>query len=94
MEDQADLAAQRLEREIANILAIEAHATFVGIVEARDEAGERRFARTRRPDDGDALPGLYVQVYVGKDGHPLAVLERNPIEENIARQSRRRLGAR
>ena len=51
----ADLAAQRVQRHVADVDAVDEHAAALGVVEAVDELGHRRLARPGRPDERDAL---------------------------------------
>ena len=64
LEDDADLAAQVVELDGGEVDAIEQHAAAVGYEEARKKVDHRRLATTTRPDKGDALPGLDMEVNV------------------------------
>ena len=55
LRDQADLAAQRVQGEIAQVMAIDADRSTLGIIEAQQQADEGRLPRTREADQADAL---------------------------------------
>ncbi len=50
------------QRELAHVDAVEQHAPGGRVVEARDQAHERRLAGARRADDRHHLPGPHVEV--------------------------------
>lgn len=52
----ADILAQGLERETADILPVDEDAPLGHVVKARDEAAKRRLAAARRPDQGPRCP--------------------------------------
>ena len=52
---EADVVAQRSQRERADVMAVDQDPPFVRVVEARDQAGERRLAGAGGADDGDDL---------------------------------------
>jgi hypothetical protein len=57
LEDDPDVGAQRLERERAGVVAVDQHAAGGGVVEARDERGERRLPRAAGPTGPTSCPG-------------------------------------
>ena len=59
--------AQRLERQVDEPHAADLDAALARRVDAREQAPERRLARAGRPDDGDALAGLEVEVDAVQD---------------------------
>ena len=58
LEDDAHVSAQRTEIVLAQIVAIEQDATFVGIVQAGEELHERRLAGAVLTNQGDNLAGM------------------------------------
>ena len=54
LEDDADLLAERGELDLAQVAAVEQHAARFRVVEAGDQADERRLAGAGRTDDRDA----------------------------------------
>ena len=62
LEHDADGAAQRVQRHVADVDAVEHDATAVDVVEARDQAGDGRLAAAGWPDQGDRLAGSYAEV--------------------------------
>ena len=67
LRDERDLAAQRLEREVDEADAADLDPARARRVDAREQTAERRLARARRPDDGDALARLEVEVDAVQD---------------------------
>ena len=51
----ANLFAQRVERHVTHVVAIDLDHTFVHLVETRYEIRDRRLARARRADEGHEL---------------------------------------
>ena len=68
LKNEADVAAQLIEIEIAGVHTVDEHAPGGRIVETRDEAHQRAFSAARRADDGDALAGLHLEVDVLQNG--------------------------
>ena len=62
----ADMPAQRVQRVLAHVLAVEEDAPGRDLVKAGDEAAQRAFAAAGRPDQRHALAGGHVQVDVRK----------------------------
>src|SRR6185312_10511715 len=56
LQDDADLLAQRLQLEVANVDAVDLDASGAGIVEANQLAHQSALARTGVADDCDPLP--------------------------------------
>ena len=65
LRDETDLFAQRLLRQRAQILAIDADAARRRIVEAQDERKNGALARAARADERVGFPGLDPQIQVG-----------------------------
>src|SRR5690349_23678690 len=58
LRDDADLIAQRLERDVAEIDAIDEHAARLGVIEARQQSEQRCLPAAVAAHDGDAFsPG-------------------------------------
>jgi hypothetical protein len=57
LEDHADLVAQRLELEVADVVPVDRDPAALGVVEADEHADEGRLAGARRADDRHALAG-------------------------------------
>ena len=60
--DDADLTADRLQTHLPQVHAIDQNTALPHIVEARDQVDQRGLAGARRPDNGDDLAGLDLQV--------------------------------
>ena len=56
--DVADRVLQRLQGDVADVLAADAHGAGRGVVQAGDEVGDGRLAGAGRADQGDHLAGL------------------------------------
>ncbi len=65
LRDETDLFAERLLRQRAQIVAIDAHAARGRIVEAQDEGENGALARTARADQRVGFAGLDPQIQVG-----------------------------
>src|SRR6516162_11770516 len=54
-------------------------------VKALDQLGERAFARTRRADDADDLPGRHAETEIVQNLRPIdAVAKRGVLEHDVA----------
>ena len=60
----AQLTTQRVERHVAQIVAVDQHAALGRVVEARDQLRQSRFARAGLADERDRLAGRDAQVDV------------------------------
>lgn len=78
------LAAQRLQRDLRNIVTVDQNLAVGQVVEARDQVDDRGFARARRTDEGDAFPGLHVEVQVFQNVEAWIVGKRHVVELDIA----------
>ena len=67
LHDDADLLAQRVELDVADVVAVDQHLAAVDVVEARDQVGDRGLARAGRADQGDGLAGLGAEADVLED---------------------------
>ena len=70
----ADGARSDCEREVADVVAVDAHAALHDVVDARDEQRGGGLARARRSHERDELAGRDVEADVAQD--PLARLRR------------------
>jgi hypothetical protein len=87
LENQADVAAQVVEVELAHVDAVEQHAAGGRVEEARDQAHQHALARAGRAEDGHALAGFHVEVDVAHDGLG-AVVGEGDVFERTAPSSR------
>src|SRR5204862_3240382 len=94
LQDVADLVAQRPEREGAYVHAVDPDAAPCGVVEARDEADERRLAAARRADEGDELARLDRQAHVPEHRLVFVVGEADVLELYAASKNGRAPSAR
>ena len=67
LRNEADVAAQGVERELADGAAVDEDGAGLGVVDARDQVDQRRFAGAGGPDDGEAGAGRDAQVDVLKN---------------------------
>ncbi len=88
LRDDADLAAQRAQRHVADVDAVERDAAGRHVVEARHERGERRLAGAGVADQRDRGAGGDVEVDVLQHRLALAVRERDALEPDHARSRR------
>jgi hypothetical protein len=64
LEGHADLAAQRVEADIPHVVAVDEDGALLWVEKAGHELDCGRLAAPARPDDGDALPGIDMEVEV------------------------------
>src|SRR5438067_4241299 len=85
LEDHAHLAPQRLECEVADILAVQPNRAELRVVEARQQARDRGLAGAGRSNQRGKLTGLDREGHV-LDRRPVAaaVSERHLIELNLS----------
>ena len=62
LQDDAELAAVRAQLHFAEVDAVDAHRALVGVVEAADEARERRLAAAGLADEGETAARRHVDV--------------------------------
>ena len=67
-----DPATNTVVGEIPDLLAIELVRSAARRIQAADHVHERRFARARRPHDGDVLPSRNVEIDPRQGMHVLA----------------------
>ena len=80
----ADRLAQALERDVADILAIDQNASFLYIVVAEEQAQDCGFSAAGRTHDGDLLAGGDGEVQVLEDGAVGTVTEGYVFEFDFA----------
>ena len=68
LRNETDVAAQGVERELADGASVDEDGAGRGVVNARDEADERRFSGAGGADDSEAGAGGDAQVDVFKNG--------------------------
>ena len=85
LRDERDRAAQRSDRDVAHVLAVDAHGAVGHVVEARQQVEDGGFAGARGADEGDGFAGLDGEAHV---------LERGRFAVSEARRSRTRCGRR
>src|SRR5579885_2851789 len=68
LQHNADLAAQRTLRHVADIVSIDEDGSLLDVIETRDQAGDGAFARARWADDGDGLPRLNGEIKAAQHG--------------------------
>src|SRR5579885_1777357 len=68
LQHNADLAAQRTLRHVADIVSIDEDGSLLDVIETRDQAGDCAFARARWADDGDGLPRLNGEIKAAQHG--------------------------
>ena len=82
---EADPRAQVLLRHLAHVDAVDQHAAVVDVVEARDQAGERRLARAGAADDRGDLARVRGERHAGQRRLLGAgILERDVLEFDVA----------
>ena len=63
---EADRAAQAVERDLADVDAVDEHRPRRRVVQARQQVDQRRLARAGRADERDGLPGLDARARRGR----------------------------
>ena len=86
LRDHADRGAQALLRHVADVLAVDADAALLELVEAQEQVDERGLARARASDEADALarPHDEVEVVEHLAAVAAAVGERDVLEADLA----------
>jgi hypothetical protein len=62
LRNDPELAAQRRLRHVAQVVPVDSDPPFARVVEARQQLGDRRLARTRVPDERDGGARRNVEV--------------------------------
>ena len=82
---QRDVGAQRRERELLDVDAVDADASVVRQVEARHEARDRRLAAIRGADEGDRVAGRHLEADATQGvARPRRVAEADRFEGDVA----------
>ncbi len=85
-----DRPAQRLQRDAADVLAVDGDAPRCHVVEARDQVRDRRLAAAGRADDADGLAAARLEADAGERRAPEARIgEVDVLEAQHARRSPR-----
>ena len=95
LQHDADLPAQRLQRGVADVGAVDGDAAGGDVVEARDQVDDRALARPGRADDRQGLGGSGAKAHLAQHrGADPEVAERHPLECQPFAEGRQRGGAR
>src|SRR5216684_967090 len=90
----ADRAAQAVLRYLPDVLAVDFDRALVDVVEAEEEARDRRFAGAARPDNRERRAGRDREIDIAQDRAPRIVAEIDMAEGErpLADEKRRRAG--
>ena len=80
----ADRAAQAVLRHVADVLAVDLDRAAIDIVEAEQQARDRRFAGAARPDDRDGGAGRNAKIDVLQDRAARIVAEIDMAKRDLA----------
>ena len=80
----AELATQRVQSDVAEIVSVQQHASGGGVVEARDQLGRRRLARAGLAYERDRLTGGDAEVIVAQNRLVGEVAEANILKDDLA----------
>ena len=72
--DDADLRAQRRQRDVADVHAVDPDRAAGDVVEARDQIDQRRLARAAAAHNRDHLAGLRREAHAAQDRPRVAVI--------------------
>src|SRR4029077_18387653 len=79
LKNEADVPPGRIELQFADIDSVDQDTPRGRIIESGNQTEQRCLAGTGRADDGDALPGLYLEVDVLQHGIA-SVIKPNALE--------------
>src|SRR5208282_5654548 len=82
--DDADLGAEGIDLDVANVVAINGDAPLGNIEKARNQAGQGGLAGPARSHDGHHFAFADMQVDVPQQGDPVLVIELYLFEGNLA----------
>ena len=85
IENDADVAPQAGQGEVAHVVTIDLHRAVGGVVEASQHAGDARLPAARPPDQRHGLARVQVQVEVAQDVAPTVVLVARLGQEAVGR---------
>ena len=98
LRDHADLRAQRGQRDVAHVAAIDEQASGGDIEEARNQMHQRALACAARSDDGHHFSGAHFEIDVAQNFARLVAVrfvgEAHILEANALAKGRQRLRAR
>ena len=80
----ADVASQRLERDVANVDAIDQDPASGGVVETRQQVHDGALAAPGRAQEGDDLARLDLEGDVPEDRGGAVILKGDVVEGNVA----------
>src|SRR5690606_319449 len=83
LQDDADLRAQRVERDVANVVIVDRHAALQHVVEARDQVDNGGLAGAGRAEQGDDLSGRGVQRHVVQNFPTAKIGEGNVFQADV-----------
>ena len=84
LEDDAEFLTEIAGREAADVVAVDRDSPLLHVVEAAEQAHERRLARARAADDADHLPGRHRERHIVKHGLVAVIAERDVLEADFA----------
>src|SRR5437660_20786 len=93
LSDDSDGATQRRERHRTNVLPIDRDAPLTNIEKPRDQVEDRRFARSRRADEGNGAARRNRQRDIVERYSAGRVAKRDRIEANLPPADGQRLGS-
>ena len=94
LQHDPDLFAQRIDRHVAQVGAIDQNLAAGRIVEARQQVNDRRLAAARHPQQSDRLPRLRLDVDMAQDRNATGITEGDVLELDVALNRRQRPGIR
>src|SRR6202521_4491315 len=89
LQDETDLLAEGLHRELANIFAVDFYLTGFWIIKARDQTDDSGFARARRAHDRGDLAWFNLEADVLQNRTIFLVAEADILKFDLALQSGR-----
>ena len=91
LRNHGDLASQHVDRQVAQVVSVEQHATLLRIDEAQQQVDQRGLARARRPDHTQAPARLQLERHVGESRASAAgIAKRHVVEPHNGLQLRGR----
>ncbi len=88
LEDDADLATQRRERHVADIVPVHSHGAGDRVIETGHHVRQSRLPTTARADEGHGLARLDLQADSAQHRWPVVVGEPNVVEDDLTRERR------
>src|SRR2546426_12230688 len=84
LKHDAHLLTQRLDLQLLDVDTVNKHAAGLGIVEAFDQADQRRLSSAGRADYGDPLPRPDIEGNVLEGSAPAQIAEIDMIEADLS----------